>query len=396
VKPRILVLVAFYLPGVKSGGPIRSISNLVEALGDEMDFRIVTSDRDQGDVRPYSGITPDRWTSVGKAEVLYLSPARLGFRSMFRLLASEKADFLYLNSFFGTSFSIIPLLARALGVHGQASVLLAPRGQFSNGALQLKAWRKKTWIRLAKRLAIYRHLTWHASSLYEEADIRRIFGERAAIRLALPPSQSNLAGTACPPKIPGTLRMVFVARISPMKNLLQAIEMLNGISGNIEFNIYGPERDGAYWSQCQNAIRELPNNVRVEFRSLVEHSAVPEIFATHHLFLLPTLGENYGHSIAEALGAGCPVLISDRTPWRGLESAGAGWDLPLDRSDLFRNALQKCVGMTAGELQMMRESARSYFRRVAAVEDVLNANRTLFAAGSTAAGTLPDLTRISR
>src|SRR5579863_7029524 len=73
VKPKILLLVAHYLPGVKSGGPIRSISNLVEALGDEMDFRVVTTDRDQDEAEHYAGITPDRWTRVGKAEVLYLS-----------------------------------------------------------------------------------------------------------------------------------------------------------------------------------------------------------------------------------------------------------------------------------------------------------------------------------
>jgi glycosyltransferase involved in cell wall biosynthesis len=395
VKPRILVLVAYYLPGVKSGGPIRSISNLVEALGDEMDFRIVTSDRDEDDDEHYPGITPDRWTTVGKAEVLYLSPGRQGLRSIFRLLASEKADFLYLNSFFGKSFSIFPLLVRAWGARGQKSVLLAPRGEFSNGALRLKSGRKKAWIRLAKRLAGYRDLTWHASSLHEERDIRQIFGGRAAIRVALPTSQSNLTGSVCPPKPPGSLKVVFVARISPMKNLLQAIEMLHDISGDIEFNIYGPEGDGAYWSRCQQAVRELPNNVRVEFRSLVEHSAVPEILAAHHLFLLPTLGENYGHSIAEALGVGCPVLISDRTPWRGLESAGAGWDLPLDRPDLFREALEKCVRMTTVESQTMRDCARAYFRRVAAVEDVLNANRALFSLGGAGEGTPPDLTGIS-
>src|SRR4051812_11201747 len=47
-KPCILTFSRFYLPGFRAGGPIRSISRLVECLGDEFQFRIVTADRDAG------------------------------------------------------------------------------------------------------------------------------------------------------------------------------------------------------------------------------------------------------------------------------------------------------------------------------------------------------------
>ena len=45
-------------------------------------------------------------------------------------------------------------------------------------------------------------------------------------------------------------------------------------------------------------------------------------------FALATQGENYGVAILEAFDAGLPVLISDTTPWRGLQETGCGWDLP--------------------------------------------------------------------
>ena len=56
-------------------------------------------------------------------------------------------------------------------------------------------------------------------------------------------------------------------------------------------------------------------------------------FQTAHYLLSPTTQENFGHSIVEAWAHGCPVLISDRTPWRGLEAHNVGWDWPLDESE---------------------------------------------------------------
>ena len=56
------------------------------------------------------------------------------------------------------------------------------------------------------------------------------------------------------------------------------------------------------------------------------------------LFISTSLNENYGHSIVEALSQGCPVLISDKTPWKQLEKFNAGADLPL-KLDLFAEKL---------------------------------------------------------
>lgn len=45
----ILILMGRYLPGYKDGGPVRTIVNLVDILGNEYNFNIMTSDRDHGD-----------------------------------------------------------------------------------------------------------------------------------------------------------------------------------------------------------------------------------------------------------------------------------------------------------------------------------------------------------
>jgi glycosyltransferase involved in cell wall biosynthesis len=76
--------------------------------------------------------------------------------------------------------------------------------------------------------------------------------------------------------------------------------------------------------------------------------------------LLPTAGESFGYVIFEALAAGCPVLISDRTPWRDLDRSGVGWDLPLSRPDLIRARLQRCIDMDADEHRAMSHRAREF------------------------------------
>ena len=77
-RPTIVLLVGAYLPGYKAGGPIRSIANLMEALGAEFHFRIVTLDRDLRQKSPYPGVVTNRWVRVGHADVMYLRPGLRG------------------------------------------------------------------------------------------------------------------------------------------------------------------------------------------------------------------------------------------------------------------------------------------------------------------------------
>src|SRR5690606_13980179 len=116
-RPVVLTFVHYYLPGYKSGGPIRTIANMAARLGDEIDFRIVTCDRDATETAPYPHLADEEsWLDVGKAKVLYLPPSRRSLRNMSRIMRETPHDILYLNSFFDPVFTLRPLLARRLGL----------------------------------------------------------------------------------------------------------------------------------------------------------------------------------------------------------------------------------------------------------------------------------------
>jgi len=380
-KITILTFIAYYLPGYKSGGPIRTIANMVDRLGDEFQFKIITADRDFDDMKPYPKLKIDGWNRVGKADVFYMSPKMRALRGFKKILCSTECDVIYLNSFFSPHFSIKPLLLRRLQLIPDKPLILAMRGEFSPGALGLKSLKKRVYLLVAKAFGLYRGVVWQASSEHEEADIRQWFGRGVPVVVApnLPPVIHS--ADELPPKskkTKGCLKIIFLSRISRMKNLDRALKMLNGLNGQVQFDIYGPMEDKEYWAECEQIISNLPENINVRYRGAVTHEQVGAIMREHDLFFLPTLGENFGHVILEALCAGCPVLISDQTPWRCLEEKGVGWDLPFDRSELCRDALQKCVDMDNEEYVKWSKRARTYGLQVTKDDGTVEKNRQLF------------------
>jgi glycosyltransferase involved in cell wall biosynthesis len=378
---QILALITYYLPGCKSGGPIRTLAGMTDRLGDRIRFRLITSDRDVGDAASYSDVTVDAWQRVGKAEVRYASPAGVSLAAFRKLIRATEHDVLYLNSLFAPVFTIRPLLLRRLGLLPERPLIVAPRGELAAGALAL-GWRKKrAYLAVASALDLYRGAVWQASSEYEASDIRRRFGPEASVVVA-PNLSAPIDPAPGPPTRRGkraeSLKVLFLARITRVKNLDGALKMLAGLRGEVQFNIYGPLDDPVYWEECQRIMRRLPPNIEARYHGMVAHDQVAALMGRHDLFFLPTMGENFGHAILESLVAGCPVLISDRTPWRALQDRGVGWDLDLERPEGFHAALQRCVAMEGREHEQWCRRAREYGLQWCRDERKIEQNEALF------------------
>ncbi len=380
----VLTITGSYLPGFKAGGPIRTLTNLITHLGEELDFRILTADRDLDDVRPYPDIRPNVWTQRTHEHVCYLSPDQRKFLAFRHHLTQESYDILYLNSFF-SKLTVHAVTYRRLGLLPARPWIIAPRGEFSPGALQIKWPKKRLFLTVAGVSGLYRDLIWQASSEFEAEDIRRVVARfrldsEPTILVApnLPSERREAVSTVRPAKDSGTARIVFLSRIARMKNLSFALQQLARVKGEVTFNIYGPKEDKTYWRVCQQLIADLPGNVKVSYLGPVEPDQASSIFAAYHAFLFPTLGENFGHVILESLSAGCPVITSDRTPWRGLEARRAGWDLPLGCPDGFVDAIQRVVDMDQSTWEIWSRGARKVAQEFINDPAIFEANRELF------------------
>jgi glycosyltransferase involved in cell wall biosynthesis len=266
------------------------------------------------------------------------------------------------NSFFSPCFSLLPVALAAIDPGGP-QIVVAPRGEFSPAALRLKRFKKMVTLGTALASGAYRKVIWHASTETEAADIRRVVGRSARdIRIStdvtLPPADLfDLAQTNDLVTTRRPLRVCFLGRIAPMKNLDFALRVLSTSDVSIEFDIYGPVEDTRYAEQCWRLVETLPPNVRAEFKGPIEHREVSRILARYHLLFLPSRGENFGHVIAEALGVGTPVLISNRTPWLDLRSKRLGWDIDLADEQGFRDAIAAAVAMSDADYRLMRATA---------------------------------------
>lgn len=380
MKKKILIFVEYYIPGFKAGGPLRTIANMVEHLSEDVEFYIVTGDRDLGDMQPYNDVLVNEWVQVGRAQVFYCSPNKQSISSFVHLINSTPHDILYLNSFFSPTYTLKPLLAHSFCKLSNTPVLLAPRGEFSEGALRIKNVKKKIFIFVARLVGLYDDISWHASSEYEVADIKKLFplmSDNVLVALDLPTKVNlNMIRIEEREEKKDVLKVIFLSRISPKKNLDYALKILSKVCGNIIFDIYGPIEDEVYWVKCQSLISLLPDNIKIDYRGLVVPNDVSEIFINYDLFLFPTHGENYGHVIAEALSVGTPVLLSDQTPWRNLEMEGLGWDLSLDDMERFVEIVE-LFGSNDIEVKDRVHIQRKAAERLTE-PSVLEANKQLF------------------
>jgi glycosyltransferase involved in cell wall biosynthesis len=360
--PDILVFCDYYLPGYKAGGPVRTLSNMIDLLGDRYEFNVITRDRDLGEEEPYGNDYTAARTLIGKALVTFLPPSRQSFSAIAKEMRSLRHDLLYLNSFFSINFSIKPLLLRRIGLVPEKPVILAPRGEFSAAAMNIRGLKKRIFIFAARITGSHTNVVWQASSDYEAEDIRRHWGADARIIVAA--DLSAAASAAMPSnrsaKVPGCLHAVFLSRISEMKHLDFALRLLDGLRGQVSIDIYGPIEDSRYWKGCQGIIELLPDNINARYCGEIPNEQVNHVLSRYDLFLLPTRGENFGHAIFEALSSGCPVLISDRTPWRNLDTLGIGWDVPLESPALFREIIQGCIDMDDRTLTQISTRAQAY------------------------------------
>lgn len=382
-KPIILTFVAYYLPGYKSGGPVRTIANMVDQLSHELDFRIITADRDSFDIAPYPGIQVNAWNTVGAAQVYYAPPSTLTLARVIELLRHTPHDVLYLNSFFNPKFTGLPLLARWLKRVPHKPVVLATRGEFSAGAFEIKGWKKKPFVAVSRQVGLFDDVTWQASSDHEADDIRRVLGS-AAQDIVVAPDLPALMVDAEPDDVAaqregnGPLRVVFLSRVSPKKNLDFALRVLGQVNVPVIFDIYGSVSDEGYWRDCQSHISRLPENIAVTYHGVITHEQVVPTFRNYDLFFFPTRGENYGHVIPEALTAGVPVLISDQTPWRDLDQQGVGFVRPLTDEGSFVEVIQAQAALDLQSRSAQREKAHAYARCVSANSRVVDQNYDMF------------------
>lgn len=346
----IFITIPWFLPAYRAGGPIQSVANLVEHFSEGVQYRIFCGNTDLNG-EPLEGIETGKWLPYNDYTQVWYADKEEISKTITTQTEKIKPDVLYIIGLFSWHFNTVPM------IFGTAKKkILSVRGMLHPGALSQKQIKKHLFLDALKITGIQKKIIFHATDEAEQAYIKKEFGKQAKIEVAsnfgkLVKRQKELY------KEKGKIKLLSVALISPMKNHLQVIKALSRCTQHIEYNIFGPVKDFAYWQQCLQAIKSLPANIKVQYHGEISPDSVGAVLNLSHVFILPSKSENFGHAIFEALSAGKPVITSHNTPWNDLQKNEAGINTEPTETDL-----QKAIAFFA---DMDNESYLKYVKGTA-------------------------------
>jgi glycosyltransferase involved in cell wall biosynthesis len=298
----LLVLADFSFNDVRGGGPAVSLRNLLNRI--DVDARFLFSN--------------------GKNEC--------GMKwSITQLIRELKiADTIYCNSLFSLKSGILPLI---LAIIFSRKVIVAPRGELLKGKIQKKFIKKILYLKLFSWLYKLSNVTMHYTSTQEKVESNEILGDVkyfCAINLVketFPRSVGRKSG-----------KVIWFSRISKEKNLVQAIEIFKACELPLEFHIYGPVGDKEYFREVMLLSKD---DRRITYKGSIDRKCLQNTLSRYDLFLFPTLAENYGHVIVEAIQSGLYVLSGNNIPFdfSGLRKCGQA--LEIEKSSAFVQGLYK-------------------------------------------------------
>lgn len=323
--------IAHYVERIRleDGGVARAALDMCRALAEAgHEVRIIT--RDGSDV-------PREWNRPGTPTVKTVDPPgrTLGLipGSRFRRQFAEALggmDVLHLHGMWDLSNYAAAGAARSRGV----PYVISPHGMLDDWPMSLHPWKKRlAWAMVAKR-GLRGAARIHCAAAGELAESMRWFPRHLGVVAPLPFDLSAFrslpgpgpAGEALPAMRSAGPRVLFLSRLVENKGADLVITAMPGVlktHADAQLIIAGTGE-----AACEAALRaqagELGVQGRVHFVGHVGGLCKVSLLESCDVFVLPTIHENFGFAILEAMAAGTPVITTRGAMlWRELSDGGA-------------------------------------------------------------------------
>jgi glycosyltransferase involved in cell wall biosynthesis len=251
--------------------------------------------------------------------------------------------------------------ARA-AARGPTPFVVSPRGMLAPAALAFSRAQKQVFWALLQGSAIRGAACIHATCEQEYAEIR---GFGLANPVAIIPNGIDVPELpARPTAQPAGERVVLsLGRIHRKKGLSRLVHAWSKIEVGYpgwRLKIVGPPERG-HDDELRALVAALGLG-RVTVGGPIYGDAKWNANRDADLFVLATLNENFGLTIAEALAAGTPVISTKGAPWSGLESEGCGWWIDHGVEPLAA-ALAHAMALPRETLKAMGDKGRQWMAR---------------------------------
>ena len=239
--------------------------------------------------------------------------------------------------------------------------VVAPRGALAAWSLK-KGWFKKKVFGWILQNAVLRNADmFHATSEKEYEEIRALGYKQPVAVVPIGMDIPNKEASVYKINPTRTRRIVFFGRIHKVKaidNLVRAWGKLYPFLPQWELVIAGPDC-GA--KEDLEAIIKANNIPRVVFIGELNGQEKYDFLTDADIYVLPSHTENFGVTVAEALACGTPVIVSQGTPWKGVEAEKCGKWIPIGVDPLV-DALKELTSITDEERFAMGMRGREWMQ----------------------------------
>lgn len=212
--------------------------------------------------------------------------------------------------------------------------IVSPCGMLDRWSLSQKSHKKKIYLKLFGKILLKRASAIHFTSEQEQANAgipipnsQSVICPLGVNREAYENLPSIHAFSKRFPVLKDRKIILFLGRLHYKKQpdlLIQAFAESFKVDSNSYLVLAGPG-EPAYLKKLKQLAEDLKIQNQIIFTGNLEREAVREAYVAAHLFVLPSLQENFGLSVVEAMAAGCPVLVSDKVNFsKEIREAQAG------------------------------------------------------------------------
>ena len=304
----LLILTDYHFNEVKGGGPAVSLRNLTTKLNIDHKFLFAKT-------KACDGTDLKEWSV--------------------RILIDDilKADLIYCNSLFSLKSGILPILICILF---NKKVIVAPRGELLRGKLKKRFLKKQVYLAFFRNMYRHANVTLHFTSSQEAKESIEILGKVKSfiasnlVKEILPDSVARKEG-----------KVIWYSRISKEKNLHLALQSFMASKLPIEFDIYGPIGDTAYFRKIE---AQINRDNRISYKGIMARNALRDTLSQYDVFLFPTPAENFGHVIVEAVQSGLFVITGENIPFDFSGSMNCGISVDIRDLGALTESLESYYG----------------------------------------------------
>lgn len=344
-------------PAVGYGGPAVSVSVLIrEWAKNGQEILLCSSDASTDGTINSKDVRLGKNTKVRLYHSYWFKRWAFGLGAIPAIYETcKQARFVYINGNTTWPMTLAPIICRILG----RPYMVALRGGLMPehvSMIRRRKYHKWLYYKWLSFPFLRRATMIHCTTEIEAGAARELLGKDIKIAIAPNGIESNhIELTSISQK--DSLTLCYVGRISREKGINEFIASWLGCKRKQDKIIVAGSGTGKYFNEFRRLQEKSVGSVL--YNGYLDATGVEEVITKSHFLILPSVHENFGNAVAEALALGHPVMVSRGLSWDHIEDEGIGF--LFDRNaDSVCSAIRKAQSINEPIFKKMSSAAYHY------------------------------------